>query len=489
MERFAPNKQEEPPPRPSRQNGSVGSYLPTDALREEPGGLAISKNGRSSLDATAIFRREERFLYLPVRSKFLISTFFSCLWVYFSWNLAQPWLRDLSNAVGYAPAFVIIFFIALLPGFLNAHILSSVLLDRPPALNLDLNYPPISLLIAAYNEADNLPETFRGIAGQDYPGAIEIIVVDDGSTDKTVEVLQTLNLPNLKIAQAQHGGKARALNEGLKYVSNEILVCIDADTFLHPQALKRIVARFLSDPPESAAIAGCVLVKNSRSTFMTRLQEWDYFTGIASAKRQQSLYQGTLVAQGAFSAFLTKVVKAHDGWPSVIGEDIVLTWALIKSGWRIGFEPSAIGFTQAPTNFKGFYSQRKRWARGMIEGIKQHGHLVWRSSRLSAFFVAIDFMIPFVDLFFAFVFLPGVILALFGYYYIAGPLTLLVLPLAFLIVFFMYQKQQAVFETLNLKVRRNFLGFLVYMLIYQAVMSPICVVGYAQEIFGITKRW
>jgi len=489
MDKFIPNNREEPPPRPSRQNGSAGSYSPTDEIREEPEGLTRSKDGRSSVDTIAISKREERFLYLPVRSKFLISTFFACLWFYFSWNLAQPWLRDLSNAVGYTPAFVIIFFVALLPGFLNAHILSSVVLDRPPALNLDLNYPPISLLIAAYNEADNLPETFRGIAGQDYPGEIEIIVVDDGSSDQTVEVLQSFNLPNLKIVQAHHGGKARALNEGLKYVGNEILVCIDADTFLHPQALKRIVARFLSDPLETAAIAGCVLVKNSRSTFMTRLQEWDYFTGIASAKRQQSLYQGTLVAQGAFSAFLTKVVKAHDGWPSVIGEDIVLTWALIKSGWRIGFEPSAIGFTQAPTNVKGFYSQRKRWARGMIEGIKQHGHLVWRSSRLSAFFVAIDFMIPFIDLFYAFVFLPGVLLALFGYYYIAGPLTLLVLPLAFLIVFFMYKKQQAVFATLNLKVRRNFLGFLVYLLIYQAVMSPICVIGYAQELFGIAKRW
>lgn len=489
MERFIPNRQEDPLPQPSRQNGSVGSSSPTEVVREEPEGLTRPKNDRVSLDGTAIFKREGSFLYLPVRSKFLISTFFACLWFYFSLNLAQPWLRDLAGVVGHAPAFVIIFFIALLPGFLNAHVLSSVILDRPPVLNLDLNYPPISLLIAAYNEADNLPETFRGIAGQDYPGKIEIIVVDDGSTDKTVEVLRSLDLPNLKIARAQHGGKAQALNEGLKYVANEILVCIDADTFLHPQALKRIVARFLSDPPDTAAIAGCVLVKNSRSTFMTRLQEWDYFTGIASAKRQQSLYQGTLVAQGSFSAFLTKAVKAHGGWPSVIGEDIVLTWALIKSGWRIGFEPSAIGFTQAPTDVKGFYSQRKRWARGMIEGIKQHGHLVWRSSRLSAFFVAIDFMIPFVDLFYAFVFLPGVILALFGYYYIAGPLTLLVLPLAFLIVFFMYKKQQAVFETLNLKVRRNFLGFLVYMLIYQAIMSPICVIGYAEELFGIAKRW
>jgi biofilm PGA synthesis N-glycosyltransferase PgaC len=343
--------------------------------------------------------------------------------------------------------------------------------------------------MAAYNEAENLPETFRGIKEQNYPGELEIIAVDDGSSDDTVKVLKSFELPNLKIVQATHGGKARALNEGLKSVSNEIVVCIDADTFLHPQALKRIVARMMTDPKDTAAVAGCVLVKNSRATFMTMLQEWDYFTGIASAKRQQSLYQGTLVAQGAFSAFRTKILRQQQGWSPVIGEDIVLTWALIEDGWRIGFEPTAIGFTVAPTDVGGFFRQRRRWARGMIEGLKQHGQIAWRGFRLSAFFVGIDFVIPLIDLCYAFVFLPGVVFALFGYYYIVGLMTLIVVPMAFLIVLVMYRKQKAVFNEVNLKVRRNRMGFFAYMLVYQAIMSPICVVGYAQELLGLTKRW
>jgi biofilm PGA synthesis N-glycosyltransferase PgaC len=432
---------------------------------------------------------EKRTFYIPVKGKFLIATTFACLWITVSWFLAQPWLVDLAQVTGKMPAAVIIFFIALLPGFLNAHILSSVILDRPPDLKLDLNFPKISLLVAAYNEEEDIAETIRGIKGQDYPAEIEIIVVDDGSSDNTVRILRSLNLANLKIIQAHHGGKARALNEGLDHVTQDIVVCIDADTFLHPQALRRIVARFLTDPADTAAIAGCVLVKNSRSTLMTRLQEWDYFTGIVSAKRQQSLYQGTLVAQGAFSAFRTKIVKAHHGWPAVIGEDIVLTWSLINSGWRVGFEPTAIGFTKAPETIVGFYRQRKRWARGMIEGLKRYGDLVWKSSRLSAFFVGVDFVIPFIDLFYAFVFLPGVVLALFGHYYIVGPLTLLVIPLAFLIVLVMYKKQKSIFDELGLKVRQNIAGFLVYMLIYQGLMSPICVVGYGQELVGMAKRW
>ncbi len=440
-------------------------------------------------DAPVRQPKTKKKFYLPVAGKFLISTAFSVAWVATSWILAQHWWHDLAQVTGHAPAALIIFFIALLPGFLNAHILCSVALDKPPPLPLDLNYPPVTLLIAAYNEAKNIAETFSGIRGQDYPAAVQIIVVDDGSTDDTVATLRSFDLANLKIVQANHGGKANALNEGLRHVRDDIVVCIDADTFLHPQALRRIVARFLTDPAETAAVAGCVLVKNSRSTFMTRLQEWDYFTGIASAKRQQSLYQGTLVAQGAFSAFRTKIVRAHRGWPAVIGEDIVLTWALIRSGWRIGFEPTAIGFTTAPETLYSFCRQRKRWARGMIEGLKQHGQLVWSNSRLSSFFVGVDFIIPFIDLFYAFVFLPGVVLALFGHYYIVGPSTLLVLPLAFLIVLVMYKKQRAVFRELGLKVRQNFAGFLVYMLVYQILMSPICVLGYCQELLGLTKRW
>lgn len=433
--------------------------------------------------------RPRRRFYVPVKVKFLIATGAASLWLLISLYLARPWLADLSHMVGSVPAFLIILFIALIPGFLNTHVVTSILLDSPPPLLLDVKYPPLTLLVAAYNEADNIRETFRGIAGQDYPGKPEIIVVDDGSTDGTAEILTSLKLPNLKIIKANHGGKASALNKGLSHVSHEIVVTIDADTFLHPQALRRIVARLESDPVNTAAVAGCVLVKNSRQTLMTRIQEWDYFTGIASVKRQQSLYQGTLVAQGAFSVFRTDALRKIRGWLPVIGEDIVLTWALLGRGYRVGFEASAIGFTCAPTSFKAFFRQRRRWARGMIEGLKRYGFVLWRNSRLSSFFIGVVFVIPVIDFFYTFVFIPGIVLALTGRFYIAGLLTWLVLPMAFLVIAIMYRKQKQVFDMVNLKVRRNVWGFFVFVLFYQAIMSPICIVGYAQELVGAVKKW
>ena len=435
----------------------------------------------------------ERRFYLSVRNKFIISTLVSILWFAVSLWLAQPWIHELSGVVGYFIAYPVVLLIALVPGFLNAHILTSVLLDSPRPLSSATManseaFPPISVLIAAYNEEDNLPETIMSIAEQDYPASVEIIVVDDGSTDETVSVLRALRMPNLTVIQANHAGKAGALTAGLRAVTRDITVCIDADTFLHRQALKRIITRMITDPDHTAAVAGCVLVRNSRSSLMTRLQEWDYFIGISSAKRQQALYQGTLVAQGAFSAFRTAALRRCQGWPSVIGEDIVLTWKLLSKGYRVGYEATALGFTKAPQGVVAFWRQRQRWARGMIEGLKRYGSLAWQGN-LTGFFVGVDFVIPVIDLFYSIVFLPGIFLALTGRYYIVGPMTLLVIPLAFLIVLLMFQKQKRVFSELNLKVRQNSLGFIVFMLLYQPLMSPICLTGYLKELAGVRKRW
>lgn len=433
--------------------------------------------------------KRRRDFYVPVRLKFIIATTLALAWFCFSAWLSRPWIRDLGVSVGEPLAILIILFVALIPGFLMMHLLFSILLDRQPYLDLEIDYPPVSILIAAYNEADNIGETFRGIMGQDYSSDIEVVVVDDGSTDETVKVLEAVDYPDLKIIQASHGGKAAALNRGLEEISNAVLVTIDADTFLHPQALRRIIARLLTDPPGTAAVAGSVLVKNSRESLMTELQEWDYFAAIASVKRQQGLFQGALVAQGAFSAFHRVAVKMVEGWPPVVGDDIVMTWALLKGGFRVGYEPTAVGFTLTPAGFKGFFKQRKRWARGMVEGLKRHGDMIWKKPYWPAFFVAVDFLFPFIDTFYTFAFIPGIVLAFTGRFYIVGPLTLLVLPLVFLVVGIMYLKQKKVFDILGLKVRRNRLGLVLFMFFYQMIMSPTCVVGYFQELLGMSKRW
>jgi biofilm PGA synthesis N-glycosyltransferase PgaC len=256
-----------------------------------------------------------------------------------------------------------------------------------------------------------------------------------------------------------------------------------------PSALQRAIARMLTSPADTVAVAGSVLVRNSRAGALARVQEWDYFLAIASVKRQQALFQGTLVAQGAFSVYRTEAVRAVGGWPDKIGEDIVLTWSLIRRGGRTIFEPTAVAFTDAPTQFGHFVRQRRRWARGMIEGLREHGLFLLRGRRLHVHAVAANCLFPYLDSVYTVAVPIGIALALTGNFLIVGPMTAAVLPISLLIALTMYRRQRAVFRLLGLRIRRNILGFVLYVLAYQLVMSPISVSGYATELVRARRVW
>lgn len=226
--------------------------------------------------------------YFSVEFKFWASHTVAIGWVVFSIILSIPWLNDLSAIVSMPIAIFIIAGISYIPGYINAFNLSSLLLDRQPKLK-DINPKDgITILIACLNEENNISKALQYIKNQDYEGNIKVIVVDNGSTDKTLkktkEAASLLSMP-VKIIPEPKSGKHNALNTGLKYVDTEYLITLDADTLLHRSAVRYIVSRMKSAPEDVSAVAGSVLVRNSRQNFITRLQEWDYFLGIASIKR------------------------------------------------------------------------------------------------------------------------------------------------------------------------------------------------------------
>jgi biofilm PGA synthesis N-glycosyltransferase PgaC len=287
----------------------------------------------------------------------------------------------------------------------------------------------------------------------------------------------------------QNRGKAAALNSGLAEATHDLIVTIDGDTLLRPDALTDIVQRLLSDPVETKAVAGAVLVRNSRVNLTTGAQEWDYYHGISAVKRMQSLYQGTLVAQGAFSIYRKDALIEVGGWPECVGEDIVLTWAMLKKGWRIGYAEDAVVFTNAPTTWRQFAQQRKRWSRGLIEALHHHEDLLFKP-RMTTMFIWWNLLFLPLDLIYTFIFIPGVIAAaFFGIYWIAGPMTLAVLPLAGLWNIIIYRIQTRMFRDQGMQVRHNPGGLVFYLLAYTLVMQPVCVWGYASELAGLRKKW
>jgi biofilm PGA synthesis N-glycosyltransferase PgaC len=412
-------------------------------------------------------------------------------WVAFSLWAASPWISDLRSLIGGILTFLIVGGVAIVPGFMNAFLIVSLALDRrPKRLALDA-YPPLTILIAAYNEEQAILDTLVSIDKQDYPAHLQVLVLDDGSKDKTAAIVASAMAvyPWLKlIKMPQNGGKAKALNAGLELAQHKLVLTVDADSYLYKDALKALVERYIHDPKNTCAVAGKILVRNSRTNWLTKAQEWDYFQGIAAIKRMQSMYQGTLVAQGAFSLYDREVLREVGGWAECVGEDIVMTWAFLKKGYRVGHCEDAIVFTNVPETLKVFIKQRQRWARGMIEAFKQHPDVLMRP-RLSTFFICWNLFYPWLDLAFTFAFVPGIVLACFGYHWIAGPMTVALLPLAALMSTLMYVVEKRMFDGSGLKVRTNPLGMVLYILGYSLMLQPASVLGYADELFKTRKTW
>lgn len=429
--------------------------------------------------------------YLRIATRFRLSMLCGLAWVGFSAWIATPWIEQLAATITLPGAAILIVGIALIPGYLNVQLVSALLMDHPAQLSFDLDYPALTVIVAAFEEEHTIAQTLAYALAQDYPGSLRVLVVDDGSKDATATIARGVSRIDERayVLEVGHGGKAKALNTALARCQTPLVATIDADTLLMPDALKRIVARMLLSPDDTVAVAGSVLVRDSRRGLLAKVQVWDYLLGIGSIKRQQALLQATLVAQGAFSVYDTSALQAVGGWPDRIGEDIVMTWALLARGGRTTFEPTAVAFTETPATLRALARQRRRWARGMIEGLRSYGWPLIRRHATYSHGVLADAIFPYLDLAFTFAFIPGIALAATGDFAIVGPMTIAVLPINALLAGIMFRRQHSSLLDAGLRVRRGALGFVLFLLIYQLFMSPVSVAGYLQELLHVRRRW
>ena len=441
-----------------------------------------------------IIKRAYQDVTTKVKYKFVFALVASIGWAFGSYLLAEQWISELAQIVGLALSYIIIFGIAIIPGFMNGFVAVSLALDERPKhrhFHAD-QYPDVTILVAAYNESAAILNTVRSIGNQKYPGKMTCIVINDGSKDDTVAKVEEIlpQYPWLQLLDIKkNAGKSNALNEGLKLVKTPIVITVDGDTYLYKNSLKHLVSRYMSDPEDTVAVAGSILLRNAEATFCTKMQMFDYYIGIASVKRLQSMYHGTLVAQGAFSLYETDIVRELGGWPHTVGEDIVLTWGILRKGYRVGYAEDAIVFTNAPENWKQFINQRIRWSRGLVEAFKEHWPLLFKP-RLTTLFIWWNLLFPYLDLVYTFAFVPGVILACFGVFWIAGPMTLVLVPLALLMNIMITSKQTSITKKQRLYFKKHPSYFIYYALFYSLILQPACVFGYIKEmVAGHVKNW
>lgn len=246
-------------------------------------------------------------------------------------------------------------------------------------------WPGVSILVPAYNEEAVIAHCVTAALAVDYP-EIEVLVLDDGSTDDTVAAAREAagGDPRCRVLpDPRNVGKAARLNAGLREARYELVAVTDADTHVHPDALKLLVAR-ISASEAIAAVAGAPHVTN-RGRILLAMQVLEGAAIIGLIRRTQSLTGRVGVVAGVLGLFRRDRLLAVGGYdPRMATEDIDLTWRLLLGGWETVYEPRALVGMEAPATIGALWAQRKRWARGQGEVLRVHAgeSIRWRNHRM-----------------------------------------------------------------------------------------------------------
>ncbi len=275
---------------------------------------------------------------------------------------------------------IILKFLAFFPGILALQYIVFALIfrwviERRPVYSSQFT-PSVAVFVPAHNEADHIKDTLLALAASDYP-QMEIIVIDDGSTDDTATI--AASVPGVKVIRLLHNeGKAHALNTGLKHTRADIVVCVDADTRVNPSTIRYLVQPFLN--PEVAGVTGNPQIRN-RTGFLRKLQTMEYATIISLIKRAEALLGGLYTVSGAICAFRRKVLVEAGGWNEATQtEDIEISWRVQKLGYRLAYEPRAVCWISIPGKYRALFRQRIRWSRGSGEVYRKHLKIVGSSN-------------------------------------------------------------------------------------------------------------
>jgi peptidoglycan-N-acetylglucosamine deacetylase len=273
--------------------------------------------------------------------------------------------------------------------------------------------PAVAVLIPAYNEEKVIERTIRSALRSTYKN-LRVIVIDDGSKDRTLEVARDCfsreqSLGKVLILTKPNSGKAEALNFGLKHLraDEEIFIGIDADTVVAKDAVALLVPHFQN--PKVGAVAGNAKVGN-RVNLWTRWQALEYITSQNFERRALNTLGVVSVVPGAIGAWRVAVVReVHAFHTDTVAEDADLTMAILRNGDRVEYEDRALAYTEAPINAKGLMRQRFRWSFGILQAVYKHREVFARKGVLGwvalpniiVFQVLLPLVSPFIDLMFA----------------------------------------------------------------------------------------
>jgi cellulose synthase/poly-beta-1,6-N-acetylglucosamine synthase-like glycosyltransferase/peptidoglycan/xylan/chitin deacetylase (PgdA/CDA1 family) len=351
------------------------------------------------------------------------------------------------------------------------------------------SYPSVTIVIPAYNEAMVIEGSIRSALAADYPN-LQVIVVDDGSTDDTFSVIQKAygDDPRVTVISQPNQGKWMALNAAYAVIQTEIAVCMDADTQIAPDAIRHLVEPFTDW--KIGAVAGTVLVGNKRN-ILTRLQALEYFTTQNIGRRAQDHINGIVVVPGALGAWRVEAVRDLGLLSNeTLTEDTDLTILMLRGNYSVVYAENALAYTEAPSGVKPFLKQRLRWNVGILQSLWKHKYAFLEKKSLRLFslmdLAIFGFLIPLLG-----PFVDAMILLMLGNYVVglfhgswpdfssvSTPLLLgyLMLPLVDLVtalVAFRFDKREKISLLWVLPFQYVFYRQLLYYSVYRALFASV----------------
>jgi cellulose synthase/poly-beta-1,6-N-acetylglucosamine synthase-like glycosyltransferase/peptidoglycan/xylan/chitin deacetylase (PgdA/CDA1 family) len=345
--------------------------------------------------------------------------------------------------------------------------------------------PPVSVVVPAFNEEAGLEATVRSLLWTDHPAPIEVIIVDDGSTDTTPVIGDRLaaEFPNVRLFCQPNSGKAVALNSGIAHAAHDILVLVDGDTVFQPDTIRRLIGQ-LADPTVGA-VSGNTKVANRRG-LLGRWQHLEYVVGFNLDRRMFDTLECMPTVPGAIGAFRRQALGSVGGLSKgTLAEDTDLTMAICRAGWRVAYEETAIAWTEAPSSLRQLWRQRYRWCYGTLQSMWKHKRALFQRGRsgrfgrrcltyLMVFQVVLPLFAPAVDVF-----------ALYGVIFLD--------PLTVGASWFAFVAAQTLASAYALRLDRERLRTLwvlpLQQLVYRQLMYLVVIQSLVTAVLGARLRW
>lgn len=271
--------------------------------------------------------------------------------------------------------------------WISGAIIFSFYREKNKELNFEeIEWPKMSILVPCFNEEETIRETIGNLSSLSYPD-YEIIAINDGSTDNTINILKEMaeKEDKLKVINLlQNRGKANALHVATYASKSEYLLCIDSDALIEDSAPYYLISHFMKNGERVGAVTGNPRIRN-RDTLLSRMQIVEYSSIIGSIKRTQRILGKIMTVSGVIVAFRKKALVDVGLWDrDMITEDIAVSWKLQKRFWDIRYEPRALCWMLVPETIKGIWKQRVRWSQGGQEVLLRHWDIFkdWRQRRL-----------------------------------------------------------------------------------------------------------